>query len=81
MERSYKKIPIGDQIRYRVVIKDIPSSGAEIRRRQYEFLQDLINNGHPSGLMDCGPMAFQTFKMEHDGDQWVIVMEAYEDLV
>ena len=78
MQKQYVAVPIGDATRHRVTLRDVPSQGSEIPGRQFLFLQDLINNGVYNGLLACGPIPFQTLSIKHDGNCWVITMEAVE---
>jgi hypothetical protein len=46
--------------------------------RRLLFLQEVMTDGMYSGLLNCGPVGFQKFEMHHDGQRWVINMEAEE---
>lgn len=37
------------------------------------MLKAIANN---PGMMDCGSLPFQTLKMFHDGEKWIIELEA-----
>lgn len=77
MHRKVLSAPLGDGTRWRTVITDIPSSGADIKTRQFEFLRELVNDGVYSGLLLCGPVPFATMKMYHNG-AWVVELESFE---
>lgn len=51
-----------------------PSSGLS-RTRQYELLRAVVET---PGLLDCGLMSFQKLRMEHDGNRWVLTLEAQD---
>lgn len=78
MKHQLKTVKLGGLNRYRVTITDNDSSGIDKPRRQIEFLQDVVNNGFYSGLLNCGPLPFQTFHMSHNGQAWVIELESNE---
>lgn len=79
MKRSIKSVPVGGQIRHLVTLEDEPSEGGAIARRRYEFLVDLVTNGVFQGLLNCGPVPFDSFKMHHNGKCWVVQLEALEE--
>jgi hypothetical protein len=79
MQRTVRTVPVGTAQRHFSTIRDVPSSGPEIKARQFLFLQDVVNNGIFQGLMNCGPIQFDTMRMRHDGESWVIEMEAIEE--
>lgn len=78
MTRELKTTKLGGVNRYRVTITDIDSNGIDKDRRRIEFLQDLVANGFISGLLSCGPLSFETFKCYHNGQAWVVELEANE---
>jgi len=76
MKREYAEIPLngGPNPPVKVTVtytsKDcMPTS----RLEQFDLLRTVIEN---PGLLDCGPVSFQTLKMYHNGTAWVIVLEA-----
>lgn len=76
MKRNFTKARLNDlEHRYRMIYEseDCEQGTPEARRLQYGLLRAIIDN---PGLMDCGPVTFQTFKMSHDGQKWLIEMEA-----
>lgn len=78
MKHEIKTTKLGGVNRYRVIITDVDSSGIDKRRRQIEFLQDVVNNGFHNGMLNCGPLPFEAFKLSHNGQAWVIELEANE---
>lgn len=80
MKRLVRMVPIGDDaVRHLVTLEDESSKGADIRRRQLEFLREVINDGVCAGLLNCGPVPFERFIMTHNGEGWVINLEATEN--
>jgi len=79
VERKVKTIKLGYTTRYRVTITDVESTGIDKVKRQVEFLQDIIGNGFFTGILNCGPLSFDTLKVFHDGNAWVAELEAQED--
>lgn len=78
MTKQFKKVNRGEVTWYVVTLKDIASdAGAEADFRRHAFLQELAD-AVASGLLDCGPMKFETLKISHDGEGWVAVAEAEE---
>lgn len=76
MNRTLKQVRLNDsESRYIVRIEDVPSASKtqEARMRQYDLLKTLTST---PGLLDCGNLAFQSLKMWHDGEKWIIEMEA-----
>ena len=78
MKRDLKTTKLGRANRYRVTITDIDSNGVDKLRRQIEFLQDLATNGFVTGLLNCGPLPFETMSISHNGQAWVAELEANE---
>ncbi len=78
MKRTPRSVPVGGQTRHRVTIEDDQSVGPDIVTRQFKFLQELVNDGIFSGMLNCGPVPFETFVMKHDGHRWIVVLEAME---
>jgi hypothetical protein len=78
MKRELKTAKLGGVNRYRVTITDIDSNGMDKDRRRIEFLQDIVANGFISGLLSCGPLSFETMKFYHNGQAWVVELEANE---
>lgn len=81
MTKVYTAIPVGDAIRHRVVLTDVPSSPATKRTRQHAFLQEVVVDGVYTGLFGCGPVPFDTMAVAHNGEAWEVVMEAMERTV
>ena len=42
------------------------------------FLAMLINDGVYTGLLNCGPLPFETMRVFKESDCWVVVLEAEE---
>ena len=76
MTRRQTKVPgpLGD--RYRVVIESdpMPATGTN----QLAFLRHLAGEGIDTGMLNCGPVPFQTLALAHDGRCWVATLEASE---
>lgn len=79
MNREYKEVPLdgGENPPKKITVKYIgdpcPSVGHAARAGQFTLLQAVIEN---PGLLDCGLVPFQTMSMVHNGNQWVITLEA-----
>lgn len=79
MNREYRETPLdgGSNPPKRVTVTytsdPCPSTGVQSAGIQFRMLQTVVET---PGMLDCGYARFQTFKMTHDGNRWVIVMEA-----
>ena len=76
MNRIVKQTPVNDnEHRYEVRIEGehCASVGFEARYNQLELLRMMAAT---PGLTDCGSTPFQTLKMAHDGEKWVVTLEA-----
>lgn len=76
MNRTIKQHPLHDGgTRYEVRIEDepCPKGGLASRFRTTDLLRLLAST---PGLIDCGPVMFDTLRIYHDGERWVAVMEA-----
>jgi hypothetical protein len=63
--------------RYLRTITDDPTADeAHKVQRKFEFLISVVQDGIYSGILNCGPYAFEKLNMEHDGRSWVIKLEA-----
>lgn len=76
MRREYKEMPLdgGQNPPKRVTViyysdNCLPTS----RSHQFDLLNKVVES---PGLLDCGPVSFQTLKMHHNGECWVITLEA-----
>lgn len=78
MTRVVRSVNVGAGIRHSVTITDEPSTGAAVHLRRYEFLKRLVVDGVFVGLLNCGPVPFDTFRVFHDGSHWVAELEALE---
>lgn len=79
MTKKARTVVLGDAKRHMVTLVDDPSNGPQIRTRQFQFLSEVMTDGIVRGLLNCGPMPFDTLRMRHDGGSWIIEMEALED--
>jgi hypothetical protein len=77
MEKRYRWVDVGGGKRHHVTLLDAPSRPGD-RVRQHAFLSEFVNDGVFNGLMNCGPIPFQRMKMDHNGTQWCIELEATE---
>lgn len=76
MNRIVKQIPANErEFRYEVTIEGLPSGahGQEGRASQLELLRSCLST---HGMLDCGGNTAQKLRMFHDGEKWVIVLEA-----
>jgi hypothetical protein len=76
MKRKFISQPLNEaQTKYTVKLESeyCPAIGIDARKSQLQLLRDLIDN---QGMLDCGPIGFQTFNMVHDGEKWVVTLEA-----
>jgi len=74
--REYKETPLdgGENPPKRVnVIYYSDDCAANSRAHQFHLLNTVVEN---PGLLDCGSSIFQTLKMHHNGNCWVITLEA-----
>jgi hypothetical protein len=72
-----QKVEREDCVRYLKAITDDPSvTKFDKITRKFEFLREVIENGLYNGLLNCGPLAFEKLRMEHNGTSWVINLEA-----
>lgn len=70
MTRKVRSVPVGDQVRYSITITGDPNQQAA------DLLKEVAVDGLCAGLLNCGPIPFETLRMYKDGDTWVIAMEA-----
>ena len=79
MKRYVTETKIGEtQIRYRIRIEDEESANIEeMRFRQHAFLMQLVDSFE---LLSCGPCRFQTLKVSHNGQRWIVEAEATQDV-
>jgi hypothetical protein len=76
MERKTNRVHQGEgQVRVMVRYEDIntASGTVECRVRQVKFLQELLDN---PALLLCDLTPFQQMNMKHDGNRWIIQIEA-----
>lgn len=54
-----------------------PSTNGQLKlKRQFDFLRDTINDGLFNGLLNLGGKGFDKLYMEHNGEAWIIKLEA-----
>jgi len=76
-----KPVDLGDgDTRYSAIVRDIPSEGQGIHTRRFQFLQELAQDGMFNGVLNCGPVPFDTLRIRHDGEAWVAEIEAVEHI-
>lgn len=76
MNRTVKQTPVNDSdFKYEVQIEGetCPSTGLGNRLNQVEMLRLLAAT---PGLTDCGSLPFRTLRMFHDGERWMVTLEA-----
>jgi len=76
IDRKQKRLPVDEESSKFVVTLsngDCAQGSLEAAHRQFELLRALIDNVH---LGYCGPALFQKLRMEHDGEKWVLELEA-----
>ena len=70
-------IPRDGCMRYLRTIEDVPTvDEAHKLQRKFEFLREVVQDGIFSGILSCGPYAFEKLLMEHNGRCWFIKLEA-----
>ena len=75
MKKTYREMSTGDLKRYEVRIESdmCPVGDPSYHHNRLGLLRTLTDT---QGLLDCGPYPFQTLKMTHDGNCWVVTLEA-----
>jgi hypothetical protein len=76
MNRSLKQIKLVDgQSKY---VSRIEGDACQPNTIGAKFLQlQLLDQlAHTPGMIDCGNLPYQTMKMFHDGEKWVVELEA-----
>jgi hypothetical protein len=77
MQVSNAKIPRDGCVRYIRTITDEPTPDLFNKtQRKFSFLQEVVNDGVYSGILNCGPAGFEKLFMEHNGVAWVIKLES-----
>ena len=80
MDRKFVVLDLPEGVkRYRLIYNDnviCDPMSALARQRQDHMLAEFNNN---YDLRRCGPIHFRTMKMHHDGNVWLIELEAEED--
>jgi hypothetical protein len=77
--RIYKEIPLdgGDNPPKKVTVTytgdPCPETGPLSNKSKLDILRAVVDN--PT-LLDCGLSSFQTMTMKHNGQSWVMVLEA-----
>lgn len=76
MKRTVVQTPVNEQTnRYEVTITSDVCEPQTFHARKVA-LDLLYDMAHTPGLVDCGANAFQELKMRHDGEKWMVVLEA-----
>lgn len=79
MDRQFIELPLPEGLyRYRITYTDDMDTepGTQLcRARQDAMLNEFLQN---YDLRRCGPVSFQKMKMFHDGNKWIIEIEAEE---
>lgn len=79
MDRQFIELPLPEGLyRYRITYTDDGDSEPGTRLcqvRQDSMLNEFLQN---YDLRRCGPVPFQKMKMFHDGNRWIIEIEAEE---
>jgi hypothetical protein len=76
MKRTTTKAPLGkDEAKVTVRIESEPCerNSVEARREATELLRALVSNPE---LLSCGYSPFQTLAMFHDGERWIVELQA-----
>lgn len=79
MKVDNRAVPYDNSTRYFRTITDDPSPSVDEHlklKRKYEFLREIVNDGLFNGLLTLGPKGFDKLCMEHNGEAWIIRMEA-----
>lgn len=77
--RTYKEVPLdgGDNPPKKVTVtytgEPCPEFGPQSIGSKLSLLRAVVDN--PS-LLDCGLTSFQTMTLKHNGQAWVMVLEA-----
>lgn len=79
MNRIIKTADLVETRRHMIRLEDAVTDPALTAWRQAEFLKEFMD-GQWIGLWDCGPIRFETLKMYRKDDQWIIELEATEEL-
>jgi hypothetical protein len=76
MRRKFVSHPLNEiETKYTVTLESdlCPPFGVDGKKAQFQLLSTLVDS---SGVGDCGPLNFQTLNMRHDGEKWIIILEA-----
>jgi hypothetical protein len=76
MDRKTHRKPIdGTLFRYQVTFTSDPVAEGTHHYKlvQHQMLLDLLET---PGMLECGLEPFETLRMYHDGERWVVEMEA-----
>jgi len=76
--RKYKCVDMIGAKRHIVVLTDDPSTPDQKEARRQAFLQLVFVDGLFQGLLNCGPLPFETLRMQHNGQAWFVEMENTE---
>ena len=79
MDRQFVELPLPERLfRYRITYTDdvdVEPGTPLSQARQDAILNQFLQN---YDLRRCGPVPFQKLRMFHDGNRWVIEIEAEE---
>jgi hypothetical protein len=76
MKRVLTKSRLNDlENKYRVTFETEPCEAGTMESFtcQKQVLKAIVDN---AGMMDCGPVFFQSLRMFHDGHKWVVELES-----
>jgi hypothetical protein len=76
LKKTTNRVPL-DNINYRTIVKfrsdNVEFGTPDYRFAQRQILSDLLGN---PGLLECGNQPFEKLRMYHDGECWVVELEA-----
>lgn len=78
MKRALKQVNGPDgRVKYQVTLMSnaCEKTGTENRAYLFDFLQQIANTPY---LLDCGTKTMESGKIWHNGEAWVMVVEATE---
>lgn len=77
MKVDNKSVEYDSCWRFFRTITDDPSTNEQLKlKRKYEFLREIAVDGAFNGLLNIGNKGFDKLSMEHNGEAWIIKMEA-----
>ena len=71
MDKFTHSVPNGELVRTTIRIE---GNDCQPETPEALFYRDLLlrNIADDPHLLDCGPVAFQKFRMDHNGQRWII---------